>query len=67
MLHNIDWYVVLCLRGRLKLEVAGMSASHGKSTLKRVNQLCGTEFRTKKQALEHLEGVIARAKQEMAE
>jgi hypothetical protein len=60
---GIAYFQLLSIRGRLKLEIAGIRFK-GPNTLKSVNAIFGQNFKTKKAALEFIEEKVVEWKRE---
>lgn len=57
--EGIAFVQLLAVRSGLRMEIAtGMKMSRGVSMLKVANRICGTNFRRKEAALEHLNGLL---------
>lgn len=62
---GVDLYVLVALVSWIKLELkTGMKMTRHGSTLKKANQMLGTNYRRKQQALEHLESLLLLLKTE---
>ena len=59
---GVDLYILHSLVGWIKLELkTGMKMTSRGSTLKKANEMLGTNYKRKQQALEHLEAVLVMA------
>ena len=57
---GVDLYVLICLVSWIKLELkTGMKMTRNGSTLKKANQMLGTNYKRKQQALDHLEALLS--------
>ena len=62
---GVDLYVLISLVSWIKLELkTGMKMTAKGSTLKKANQMLGTNYRRKQQALDHLEALLSVLKTE---
>ena len=62
---GVDLYVLISLVSWIKLELkTGMKMTAKGSTLKKANQMLGTNYRRKQQALDHLESLLSCLKTE---
>jgi hypothetical protein len=62
---GVDLYVLVSLVSWIKLELkTGMKMTRNGSTLKKANEMLGTNYRRKEQALAHLEGLLSVLKTE---
>jgi hypothetical protein len=62
---GVDLYILLSLVSWIKLELkTGMKMTRNGSTLKKANEMLGTNYRRKEQALAHLEGLLSVLKTE---
>jgi len=62
---GVDLYVLICLVSWIKLELkTGMKMTRNGSTLKKANQMLGTNYKRKQQALDHLEALLSVLKTE---
>jgi hypothetical protein len=59
---GIQFAQLLAIRGRLKMEIAGMTSRV--NTLQAVNRMFGQNFRTRKQALPFIEEKVAEWKRD---
>ncbi len=58
----MDLFILISLRSYLRLEIkTGMKMTAKASTLKKANQMLGTNYKRKQQALDHLEAVLVMA------
>jgi hypothetical protein len=56
---GVDLYVLISLVSWIKLELkTGMKMTRHGSTLKKANQVLGTKYKRKQQALDHLEALL---------
>jgi len=57
---GLDLYVLVSLIGWIKLELkTGMKITARGSTLRKANEVLGTNYKRKQQALDHLEGLLS--------
>ena len=64
---GVDLYVLVSLVSWIKLELkTGMKMTARGSTLKKANQMLGTNYKRKQQALDHLEALLSVLKTEDA-
>lgn len=57
---GVDLYILVSLVSWMKLELkTGMKMTAKGSTLKKANQMLGTNYKRKQQALDHLEGLLS--------
>jgi len=64
---GVDLYVLVSLVSWIKLELkTGMKMTRHGSTLRKANEMLGTNYRRKEQALAHLEGLLSVLKTEEA-
>ena len=64
---GVDLYVLVSLVSWIKLELkTGMKMTAKGSTLKKANQMLGTNYKRKQQALDHLEALLSVLKTEDA-
>ena len=57
---GVDLYVLVSLVSWIKLELkTGMKMTAKGSTLKKANQMLGTNYKRKQQALDHLEALLS--------
>lgn len=57
---GVDLYVLVSLIGWIKLELkTGMKITAKGSTLRKANEVLGTNYKRKQQALDHLEGLLS--------
>jgi hypothetical protein len=62
---GVDLYVLVSLVSWIKLELkTGMKMTRNGSTLKKANEMLGTNYRRKEQALAHLESLLSVLKTE---
>jgi hypothetical protein len=62
---GVDLYVLVSLVSWIKLELkTGMKMTAKGSTLKKANEMLGTNYRRKQQALDHLEALLSVLKTE---
>jgi hypothetical protein len=62
---GVDLYVLLSLVSWIKLELkTGMKMTRHGSTLKKANEMLGTNYKRKQQALDHLEALLSVLKTE---
>ena len=62
---GVDLYILHSLVGWIKLELkTGMKMTRHGSTLKKANEMLGTNYRRKEQALAHLESLLSVLKTE---
>ena len=65
---GVDLYILISLVSWIKLELkTGMKMTAKGSTLKKANEMLGTNYRRKQQALDHLEALLAVLKPEDGE
>jgi hypothetical protein len=64
---GVDLYVLVSLVSWIKLELkTGMKMTRHGSTLKKANEMLGTNYKRKQQALDHLESLLLLLKTEDA-
>ena len=57
---GVDLYILVSLVSWIKLELkTGMKMTRNGSTLKKANEMLGTKYRRKEQALAHLESLLS--------
>jgi hypothetical protein len=57
---GLDLYILISLIGWIELELkTGMKMTRRGSTLKKANEMLGTNYKRKQQALDHLKSVLA--------
>jgi hypothetical protein len=62
---GVDLYVLISLVSWIKLELkTGMKMTRNGSTLKKANEMLGTNYKRKQQALDHLESLLSVLKTE---
>jgi len=62
---GVDLYVLISLIGWIKLELkTGMKMTRHGSTLAKANEMLGTNYKRKQQALDHLEALLSVLKTE---
>lgn len=62
---GVDLYILISLIGWIKLELkTGMKMTRHGSTLKKANEMLGTNYKRKQQALDHLESLLSLLKTE---
>jgi hypothetical protein len=62
---GVDLYVLVSLVSWIKLELkTGMKMTRNGSTLKKANEMLGTNYKRKQQALDHLEALLSVLKTE---
>jgi hypothetical protein len=57
---GVDLYILISLIGWIELELkTGMKMTRRGSTLRKANEMLGTNYKRKQQALDHLKSVLA--------